>query len=80
MTIVHAWVLSRLSPVQFFATLWTVAHQALVSTGFFRQEYQSGLLCPPQGDLLTQGSNLCFLCLPALAGRFFTTSAAWEAH
>ena len=51
MTIVHAWVLSRLSPVQFFATLWTVAHQALVSTGFFRQEYQSGLLCPPPGDL-----------------------------
>ena len=51
MTIVHAWVLSRLSPVQFFATLWTVAHQALVSMGFFRQEYQSGLLCPPPGDL-----------------------------
>jgi len=51
MTIVHAWVLSRLSPVQFFATLWTVAHQALLSTGFFRQEYWSGLLCPPPGDL-----------------------------
>jgi len=28
----------------------------------------------------TQGSNPGLLCLPALAGRFFTTSAAWEAH
>ena len=28
----------------------------------------------------TQGSNLCLLCLPALAGGFFTTSATWEAQ
>ena len=27
-----------LSRVQLFATLWTVAHQAPVSMGFFRQE------------------------------------------
>ena len=32
-----------------------------------------------QGTFLTQGSNLCLLCLLAqLAGRFFTTSATWE--
>ena len=28
-----------LSHVQLFVTLWTVAHQALLSVGFFRQEY-----------------------------------------
>ena len=32
-----------------------------------------------QGIFPTQGSNLCLLCLPALAGGFFTTSATWEA-
>ena len=33
-----------------------------------------------QGIFLTQGSNLCLSCLPALTGRFFTTSATWEAQ
>ena len=28
---------------------------------------------------LTQGLNLCLLCFLALADRFFTTSATWEA-
>ena len=28
----------------------------------------------------TQGLNLHLLSLPALAGRFFTTSASWETH
>ena len=40
-----------LSHVQPFATLWTVARQASLSMGFSRQEYRSGLLCPPPGDL-----------------------------
>ena len=39
------------SHVQFFATLWTVACQAPLSMGFSRQEYCSGLPCPPPGDL-----------------------------
>ena len=30
---------------------WTVAHQAPLSRGFSRQEYWSGLPCPPPGDL-----------------------------
>ena len=33
-----------------------------------------------QGIFLTQGSYLCLLPLPALAGAFVTTSATWEAH
>ena len=36
---------------------WTVAHQAPLSMGFSRQEYWSGLLCPPPGDLWNQGLN-----------------------
>ena len=39
--------------VWLFATPWTVIHQAPLSMGFSRQEYWSGLPCPPLGDLLT---------------------------
>ena len=35
-----------LSPVRLFATPWTVACQALLSMGFSRQEYWSGLPLP----------------------------------
>ena len=68
-------VQSRFSHVRPFATLWTIAHQAPLYMGFSRQEYWSGLSCPPPGNLPTEVSNQCLLCLPALAGRFFTTSA-----
>ena len=37
--------------VQLFGTLCTVVHQAPLSVGFSRQEYWSGLPCPPPGDL-----------------------------
>ena len=30
--------------------LWAVVHQAPLSLGFSRQEYWSGLLCPPPGE------------------------------
>ena len=30
---------------------WSVVHQAPLSMGFSRQEYWSGLPCPPPGDL-----------------------------
>ena len=43
------------------ATLWAVAPQAPLSTGFSRQEYWSGLPFPSLGIFLTQGSNLCLL-------------------
>ena len=49
---------SLFSPVQFFATLWTVACQALLSMGFFRREYLSGLPCPPPGDFPNPGIKL----------------------
>ena len=39
-------VLSHSSRVWLWAALWTVAHQAPQSLGFYRQEYWSGLPCP----------------------------------
>ena len=36
-------------------TPWTVAHQTSPSMGFSRQEYWSGLPCPPPGDLSNPG-------------------------
>ena len=38
-----------------FATPWTIASQATLSMGFFRQEYWSGLPFPPPGDLPNPG-------------------------
>ena len=50
-------MLSCFRPVQLFATLWTIAHQAPLSMGFSKQEYWSRLPFPPLGDLPTQGLN-----------------------
>ena len=47
--------------------------------GFSRQEYWSGLPCPPPGDLPHPGIQSASLTSPALTGRFFTVSATWEA-
>jgi len=76
----YACVLSHFSHVWLFATLLTVAHQVPLSMGFSRQEYWSGLPCPPAGDLPDPGTELASLLSPALASRFFTSSATWEAH
>ena len=53
-----------------FATVWTVAHQVPLSTGFSKQEYWSGLPFPPPEDLPNPRTKTIS---PALAGRFFTT-------
>ena len=44
-----------LSPVQLFATPWTVAYQAPLSMEFSRQEYWSGLPFPSPGHLSDPG-------------------------
>jgi len=46
---------------------------------FSRQEYWNELLCPPPRDLPDLGIEPVSLMSPALAGRFFTTSATWKA-
>ena len=66
------------SHVQFFWTLWTVAHQIPLSVEFSRQEHWSGLPCPPPGDVLNPGIEPACLMSPALADGFFTTSATCE--
>ena len=49
------------------------------SMEFSRQEYWSGLPVPSPGDLSNPGIEPASLVSPALAGRFFTTCATWEA-
>ena len=56
-------VLSRFGPVRRFAPLWSVAHQTPLSKGFSRQEYWSGLPCPPPGELPNLGIEPCLLHL-----------------
>ena len=63
-------VLSLFSCVWLFVTPWTVARQAPLSMGFSRQEYWSGLLCPPV-DLPDPGIKLASPMSPASqAGSF----------
>ena len=71
--VIHVCVRVRaqlLSCVQLLVVPWTVAHQAPLSVGFSRQEYQSGLPFPSLGDLHDPGVKPAS---PALAGGFFTT-------
>ena len=49
-----------------------------LSMGFSRQEYRSGLPCPPPGDLPNAGLKPTSPAAPA--GGFFTTSPTWEAR
>ena len=59
----RAYVLSHCSHVRLCGTLWAAARQAPLSLGFSRQEYWSGLPCPPQGIFPTRGLNPCLLPL-----------------
>ena len=77
-TYMHVCMLSHLSQVQLFVTLWTIACQVPLSMGFSRKEYWNGLPCPPPGDLPDPGIKPVSLTSPALTGRFFTTRATWK--
>ena len=65
----------ELSHVRLFVTPWTVDCQAPLFMEFSRQEFWSGLLFPPPGDLPNPGIEPSSLVSPALAGRFFTNGA-----
>ena len=73
-------VLSQFSHVWLSVTVWTVACQAPLSMGFPRQEYWSGLLCPPPETLPYPGIKASSLMSPVLANQFFPTSATWKAQ
>ena len=62
-----------LSHVRLFATPWTIARQAPPSMGFSRQEYWSGLLRPPPGDLSDTGIEPTSPMCPILADGSFIT-------
>ena len=66
----------------FFATPWAAnlePYQVPLSMEFSRQEYWNGLPFPSPGDLSDPGIKPTPLMSPALAGRFFTTTATWKA-
>ena len=59
---------------QTFVTPWTVACLALLSMGFSRQEYWTGLPFPSPGDLPYPGIESETLLSPTFAGGFLTTA------
>ena len=70
------WVMRYvLSRVWLFAAPLTVAHQPRLPMELSRQKYWSGLPLPTPGDLPDPGIKSVSLVSPALAGRFFITSA-----
>ena len=65
------------SHIQLFETILTIALQAPLFMGFSRQQYWSGLPCPPRGDLRDLGielASLMYLTSSALAGGFLTSA------
>ena len=72
-------LLIHFSHVRLFLMQWTIACQALLSIGFSKQEYWSGLSCPPSGNLPNPGIEPTSLKSPALTDRFFITIATWAA-
>ena len=54
-----ACLLSHFSHIRLFMTIWTTP----LSMGFSRQEYWSGLPCPPPRDLSDPGMEFVSLCL-----------------
>ena len=75
MNFAHTAVCLSLSCVQPLVTPRTIARQAPLPMGFSRQEYWSGLPCPPPGNLPHPGIKPMCLMSPAVAGGFFTTGA-----
>ena len=63
----HMCVFVQLLHCVFFMTPWTIVCQASLSMGFSQQEYWSGLLGPPPGDLPNPGAEL----MSHFVGKFF---------
>ena len=74
----YVYVLSR-SVMSDSLRPWTIAHQVPLSMALSTQEYWHGLPFLSPGDLPDPGIEPASLVSPALAGRFLTTSATWQA-
>ena len=75
-----AWVLSWFSCVQLWASPWTVALQAPLSTWMLQARILEWVAMPSSRGSSQPRDQPVSLMSPALAGEFFTTSASWEAH
>ena len=73
-------VVQLLSRIQLFETPWTVACQAPLSMRIFQARILEWVAMLSSRDLPDPGTKPASLMSPALAGRFFTTGAIWEAH
>ena len=75
-------VLSRFSHltlnVQLFETLWTIARQALLSTGFSGQAYWNELLRPSPRDLPDPGNRTCIFYVSCLKAGPLPTELPWK--
>ena len=77
---VHVYMGGRFRHVRLFVTLWTIACWAPLSMGFSRQEYWSGLPCPPPGGLPNPGVELVLLVSPALQVDSLPLSPWWSPY
>ena len=77
------------SVMSYSETLWTVVHQALLSMGFSRQEYWSGLPFPSKGDLPNAGIKPRSLALqgdsllsepPGKPIHIYDPHITWDTH
>ena len=75
-TIVHSFVHTVMSDS--FMTPWTLVHQVLLSMGFSRQEYWSGLPFPSAGDLPDPEIKLASLCVSRVGRQILYHCAVWE--
>ena len=71
---------SRLSRIRLFETLWTVALQAPLSMGSFRQEYWNRLPYPPPRDLPNPGIEPVSPEAPALQADSLLRSHQGSPH
>ena len=69
---------AEFSCVQLFATVGAIACQAPLSMGFSRQEYWSGLPCPPPGDLSDPGIEPSSLALQADSWLLSHLGSPWQ--
>ena len=69
-----------LSCISLYATPWTVAHQAPLSMGLYRQEYLSGLPFPTPGDHPRDRNGVSCLLRPLdWHPQILSHSDTWEA-
>ena len=76
----HVCVLSCFNHVRLFATLWIVACQSPLSMGMLQARILEWVAMTSSRDIPNPEIKPVSLMSPKLSGRFFTTSATWEAQ